>query len=257
MSRTLPHASGPTDPPLMPEFGCATGDDAAAWLHGYRQRSQAVAGDLGALFQRALAREVPDEIGTFRRDTASIRFLRRQRGRLAHRVLLFVYASRFDPAFADQVLPAGSGARPLFERKSAGLDAAFATLVRTADTTAGHYVAALMASPRWNHLPLVWHVPAEDPATTGFPRDAMWWLTFQYLCEISRAIVAYAGVTPLMLEELRHIHANRRLSRRLLLLDGDGRLYFADRDETTWPLAELPRLLAHIDARRRGPPPTA
>lgn len=231
----------------------------AAWLDGYLRRSQPVARDLGTLFQRALLREVPAEIGRFRRDTASIRFLRRQRRRFAHRVLLFVYASRFDADFAGglvdertaaQVLPAGTSARQLFERKSAGLDEAFAALVYTADVAAGHQVAALMSGPRWAPLPLVWQVPAEDERATGFARDAMWWLTFEYLCEICRAIVAYAGLTPLMHEELRHIRANPRLHRRLLLMDGEHRLYFAGRDERTWPLAELPDLLARIEARR-------
>lgn len=53
------------------------------------------------MFQKALAREVPAEIGTFRCTTVSIRHLQRQRRTFQHRIVLLVYSSRFDPASLD------------------------------------------------------------------------------------------------------------------------------------------------------------
>jgi hypothetical protein len=231
---------------------------AADWLADYLERSRQVAGDLGTLFQQALVREKPDEIGVFRRKTASLRYLQQRRRTFPHRIVLFAYASRFDPDFARRTLGArlveratidGLPAGAALERKSAELVPALWALAHSADIGAGHYAAALMSGPEWQHWPLVWDVPSEDEARTGFPRDAMWWLTFQYLCEIAHAIVAYVGVTPLMLEELRHIRQNPRLARRLVSLDGDLKLYFADDPgHGQWPLDQLALLLQQIDA---------
>ena len=228
------------------------------WLAAYAERAAVVERELGAMFQKALTREVPEEIGTFRRTTASIRYLQRRRRTFPHRIVLLVYSSRFDPAFAADTLDAqhladaridGLPAHEAFARKSAALAPALHALVRAADLGAGHYVAALMSEPESVRLPLIWDVPAEDEAKAGFPRDAMWWLTFQYLCEIARMIVAYVGLTPLMLEELRHIRQNRRLARRLVCLDGKLNLYFPDdAEDRQWPLDQLPAVLQRIEA---------
>lgn len=229
------------------------------WLAAYAERATVVERELGAMFQKALTREVPAEIGTFRHTTASIRYLQRRRRTFPHRIVLLVYSSRFDPAFAADTLDAqkltgstidGLPVHEAFARKSAVLAPSLHALIRAADQGAGHYVAALMSGPESPGLPLIWDVPAHDEAKTGFPRDAMWWLTFQYLCEISRAIVAYVGLTPLMLEELRHIRQNRRLARRLVCLDGKLNLYFPDdAEDRQWPLDQLPAVLQRIEAR--------
>lgn len=235
--------------------------DHARWRADYVVRAEPVQRDLGALFQRAVTREVLAEISTIRRKTASIRYLRRQRPRFPHRLVLFTYSSRFDAKAADELLdpevtraalPPGLTAQGLFERKAARLEEAFTTLVRVADG-AGHYTAALLARCRWAELPLVWEVPVEDPEKTGYPRDAMWWLSFQYLCEMARAIVAFGGITPLMFNELCHIRGNPRLRRKLLWLDGDLNLLVPERDEEQWPLRQLPVVLQKIEAaRKRG-----
>jgi hypothetical protein len=238
----------------------AIADLDAAWLADYGRRAHVVEHELAMMFQKALAREVPAEIDMIRRKTASILYLRRRRRTFAHRIVLFTYSSRFDSAVADRLLdpqtvkaalPEGLSAQAMFERKSANLEMAFRTLVRIADTGAQHHVAALMSREAGSGLPLVWDVPAQDPAETGFPRDAMWWLTFQYLCEISSAIVAYGGFTQLMIDELSHIHGNPRLGRKLLWLDGNLNLFFPRNDEQHWPLDRLPELLTKIAAGAR------
>ena len=73
---------------------------------------------------------LPRKYRTFRRKTASIRYLQRRRRTFPHRIVLFVYSSRFDPAFARETLAAqdlanatidGLPVADAFERKSAAL----------------------------------------------------------------------------------------------------------------------------------------
>jgi hypothetical protein len=134
------------------------------------------------MFQKALTREVPAEIGIFRRTTASIRHLQRQRRTFPHRIVLLVYSSRFDPAFAAETLDAqqltgatidGLLAHEALARKSAALAPALQALVRATEQSAGHHVTALMSGPDSVRLALILDVPAQDEANIGFPGDAM------------------------------------------------------------------------------------
>jgi hypothetical protein len=52
-------------------------------------------------------------------------------------------------------------------------------------------VYALLQGRHGVDLPLVWDVPVPDEESTGIPAHAMWWVNFQYLCEVATGIVAY------------------------------------------------------------------
>jgi hypothetical protein len=234
----------------------ATDEIFERWLTGYVPRAEVVERDLGALFQEAMCHEVPGAITANQGVTTSLHFLRERRETLPHPILLFIYSSQFDLQLADELLdpaavkaaiPEGLTAQEVFDRKAEKLERVFKAFVLSADVAAQHYVAALMASGKAPELPLVWQVPAEDEAKTGFPSNAMWWTTFQFLCEVARAIVIYGGFTRHLFDELQYVRGTPHLRGRVLWLDQDMNLFFPDRLDEQWSVKDLRALLEKVE----------
>jgi hypothetical protein len=104
--------------------------------------------------------------------------------------------------------------REILSRKAQLLEPNFKQLVHDAHVLADHYTVALSANERLRTIPLVWPVPAEAESRTGFSPDHMWQATFYFLCEISRAIVAYGGYSAAFWDEFTFIRREPDLSRR-------------------------------------------
>jgi hypothetical protein len=225
------------------------------WERDYIPRAEAVGDDVAALCQRAFDPERLESAEPGTLIDQAVQFVREQRQTFPHTIILFIYASRYDPVVAGELLdpavtqatlPEGVTQEAIFGRKAAKLDQVFKAFALIADQTAHHYVAALMAGTDVPQLPLVWEVPTPDEATTGYPRDLMWWSTFRCLCELAQAIVAYGGLTEALFDELSYIRQTPHLKKRLLWLDVDANLFFPDRDDEQWPLVELPAVLQRI-----------
>lgn len=233
------------------------------WLPDYTQRAQGVERELATLLGEAFGSERPGALLKNQGVTTSLQFLRKRRNAFPHPIVLFIYSSRFDrqvseqlldPAVTKAALPEGVTAQNLFDHKAEKLDGVFKAFVLCADVIAHHFVAALRSSGEGPRLPLVWEVPSEDEQKTGFSRDAMWWVNFQYLCEVARAVVAYGGLTQHLFAELSYIRRKRHLNKRLLWLDLNLNLFFPDRVEEQWPLQELPVLLERIESATASKP---
>lgn len=225
------------------------------WLAGYRERAAPVAAALSDLFQQAMTHWAKDESGTSIEITKSREFLRKKRSEFPHRILLFTYSSQFDKAVESQILDTEESRAPFAEslqpidilsRKAALLEPNFKRFIHHAHVEGDYYTAALSANTRLCQLPLVWTVPAEDEAKTGFRSDYMWQTTFIFLCEISQAIVAYGGFSPAFWDELQFIRRDRSLVDRLLWLDQNGQLFFAERDQETWPVSDIAKVVQRI-----------
>jgi hypothetical protein len=76
-------------------------------------------------------------------------------------------------AFSDSLRP-----RDILSRKAELLEKNFKQLIHSAHVEAGHYTVALSANESLRESPLVWEVPSEDEAKTGFSRDYMWHINF-------------------------------------------------------------------------------
>jgi hypothetical protein len=239
-----------------------TSTEFESWLPAYREGAVPVAAALGDVFQQALTRGVTDEPGTSIEIAQSREFLRTKRSEFPHRILFFIYSSQFDnvveseiidteerrAAFADSLQPV-----QILSRKLALLEPNFKQLIYHAHIEADCYTVALSANTRLCELPLVWTVPAEDEAKTGFPSDRMWHTTFMFLCEISEAIIAYGGFSSSFFDELQFIRRDRALVGRLLWLDQNGELFFPDRDQETWRARDIAKVLHRIECRSRQP----
>ena len=226
------------------------------WLTEYGPRAEVVERDLGTLFQEAMSQEVPGAITANRGVTTSLQFLRERRETLPHPILLFIYSSQFDLQFADELLdpasvkaamPEGLTAQEVFDRKAEKLEGVFKAFVLSADVIARHYVVALMASGKGPELPLVWKVPVEDEEKTGFSSNALWWTTFQYLCEVARAIVVYGGVTRHLFDELQYVRGTPHLRGRVLWLDQGMNLFLGDRLDEPWSVEDLRALIEKVE----------
>ncbi len=224
------------------------------WLSSYETRAEEVAAALGALFQASLDLADFDEVDKSFDFGRSKQFLRKERDDLPFRILLFTYSSRFDETVEGRVIDSeekkatlaaeGVTAQEVFAEKLEYLEEALRNLVFCADALANHYTVVLATDQRFRGLPLVWDVPAEDESKTGYPRDAMWHVNFLFLCEISRAIIAYGGLSPSFFEEYRYIRGEPQLKGRLLWLDQDSHLFFPDRPEERWHLKEIGTVLS-------------
>jgi len=222
------------------------------WRSDYAQRAQAVGYDLAALFQSAFDPERLRGVRGKQIVSKAVQFVRKQRKAFPHPIVLFIYSSRFDaevakdlldPEVTKAALPEGVTEKHLFDDKAKNLERVFEAVTYCADQSAHHFVAAMMEAGEVPQLPLVWQVPKPDEAATGFPSEMMWWATFQCLCEVSRAIVAYGGLTRALFTELSYIRQTPRLEKRLVWLDVNLNLFFPDRVEEQWPLRELPTVI--------------
>lgn len=225
------------------------------WLPTYRDGADAVAADLSRLFQEALTYWDFDQSSQTLDITRSREFLKGKRAGFPHRILFFLYSSQFDEVIESSILDsdekraeaAGSlTPREILSRKARLLEPNFKQLVHDGFTLAGHYTVALSANERLHSIPLVWQVPAEPESKTGFGPDHMWHATFYFLCEISRAIVAYGGYSTAFWDEFTYIRREPDLSARLLWLDQNGELFFPDREQETWPSSEIAKVLDTI-----------
>jgi competence CoiA-like predicted nuclease len=223
------------------------------WLTRYREGAAPVEAALRELFQQAMTHWVNNESGI--EITESREFLRKKRSEFLHRILFFTYSSRFDKAVESEILDTEESRAPFAEslqpidilsRKAELLEPNFKRFIHHAHVEGNYYTVALSANTRLCQLPLVWTVPAEDEAKTGFPSDFMWQATFMFLCEISQAIVAYGGFSSAFWNELQFIRRERALVDRLLWLDQNGRLFFPDRDQETWPMSDIAKVLKRI-----------
>lgn len=227
------------------------------WRTGYVARASVLETELAALFQEALLKEAPGDMTKHGEVSSSLTYLSSRATKRRDQLVIFLYSGNFDPEVArelvnpDQPYRRGDPTpREIFEHKVSRLDTVFEPFVLMTDTFAKHYVAALMQGRRGSDLPLIWDVPTPDESETGYSSHAMWWTNFQYLCEISSAIFAYGGFTREFRDELTYIIGKPHLKRRLLWLDQDLQMYFADDDTVTWPADKVADALA--EARRRS-----
>ena len=225
------------------------------WLPAYREGADAVAADLGHLFQEAMTYWDYDQSSQSLGITRSREFLKGKRAEFPHRIVLFLYSSQFDEGVEGEILGSDesraevSGSltpREILSRKAQLLEPNFKQLVHDAHVLADHYTVALSANERLRTIPLVWETPAEAESKTGFSPDYMWQAPFYFLCEISRAIVAYGGYSKSFRNEITYVRGEPDLSARLLWLDQNGELFFPDRQEETWPLSEIANVIARV-----------
>ena len=225
------------------------------WLPTYRDGADAVAAALGQLFQEAMTHWTFDESGKNLDITGSREFLKRKRSDFPHRILFFLYSSQFDEDVEASVLDSDEKRaevsdsltpREILSRKAQLLEPNFKQLVHDAHVLADHYTVALSANERLRTIPLVWETPAEAESKTGSSPDDMWHTPFYFLCEISRAIVAYGGYSAAFWDEFTFIRREPHLSTRLLWLDQNGELFLPDRQEETWPLSEIANVLNKV-----------
>ncbi|MHA2402333.1 MAG: hypothetical protein ACXADH_05015 [Candidatus Kariarchaeaceae archaeon] len=224
----------------------------ARWLPAYVKRAAEVEGAIGDLFTKAFEQEKPGDLTKNQGVTTSLEYLKEQRKIFPHAIILFLYSSRYDQKTMDELLdqetvkaalPDDLTPREIFERKAARLDKNFTLFTLLADSLAYHYVLALMGGDDRPDLPLVWELPVKDEKETGYSPHAMWWINFQYACEVSRAIVDYGGFTDPHSNELIYIRGHQHLSRKLLWLDQDLNLFFPDNPDESWAPDEIGKVL--------------
>jgi len=227
------------------------------WRPAYVERASALEADLAQLFQDAITKETPGDLTKHGGVSSSLTYLRSRAKEREDQLVLFLYSGHFDPEVASDLLnpdkPYRVGdptPREIFEHKISRLQEVFEPFVLLTDTLAGHFVAALMQGRHGSDLPLIWDVPTYDEAETGYSPHALWWTSFQYLCEISTAIFAYGGYSREFRHELNYVVGRPHLKRRLLWLDQDLNMYFPDDDTVTWPGNEVAEALA--EAQRRS-----
>ena len=225
------------------------------WLPTYRDGADAVAADLGRLFQEALTYCDLDQSSQTLNIVRARKFLKGKRAEFPHRIVLFLYSSQFDEVVEGQILGSDesraevSGSltpREILSRKAQLLEPNFRQLLHDAHDLADHYTVALSANERLRTIPLVWETPAEAESKAGSSPDDMWHTPFYFLCEISRAIVAYGGYSAAFWEEFSFIRREPHLLARLLWLDQDGELFFPDRQQDSWPLCEIANVLTKV-----------
>jgi len=224
----------------------------ARWQPAYIKRAAEVERAIGELFMKAFDQEKPGALTKNQGVTTSLEFLKEQRNIFPHDIVLFLYSSRYDQkamvelldhetvkaALSDDLTPG-----EIFERKAARLDKNFRLFTLLVDSLAQHYVLALMGGYGRPNFPLVWELPVENTVEAGYSTDIMWWINFQYACELSRAIVDYGGFTRPHFDELTYIRGHEHLNRKLLWLDQDLNLQFPDNLDESWPPDEIAKVL--------------
>jgi len=226
------------------------------WRPEYVERAAHVESELTQLFQEAVTTEEPHDLLEHGGVSKSLPYIAMRSEEFEHRIVLFLYSEQFDDKFAGTILspdePYRAGdptPRAVFERKVARLGKIFEPFVLLTDSLTRHYVAALMQGRHGSELPLIWDVPTPAEEETGVSDFAMWWTSFQYLCEISKAIFAYGGFSQEFSNELAYVCGKTHLRRRLLWLTQDLDMYFPDNDTVTWPATDMATVLAEIEDR--------
>src|SRR4030095_8737874 len=126
------------------------------WLPTYREGADAVAADLGHLFQEAMTYWDYDQSSQSLVFARSLEFLKGKRAEFPHRIVLFLYSSQFDEGVEGEILGSESWAevsgsltlREILSRKAQLLEPNFKQLVHDAQVLAGHYTVALSANER-------------------------------------------------------------------------------------------------------------
>jgi hypothetical protein len=211
--------------------------------------------ELAQLFQSAMAKEAHGDLIKHGGVSSSLDYLRSVAREHDYKLVLFLYSGHFDPEVARELVnvdkPYREGdptPREIFEHKVSRIPVVFEPFVLMTDTLAGYYVAALMQGHHGAGLPLIWDVPVHDQATTGYSSFALWWTTFQYLCEIAAAIFTYGGFSREYRNEQNYVFSKPHLVRRLLWLDQDLRTYFPDDETVTWSATDVAKA---IEAAKR------
>lgn len=232
------------------------------WLNNYLERSDEVTTQLGQFFHTALSlmEKTDDNALDF---SKCLDYIKTHRDEFPYRLIYVLYSSRFDKEFEKDIIDtpekreafmeeywsnSETGLTPeeLMQRKVELLDEAFQRLSLTADVLAGHYTVMLSDHPELQKYPLVWDLPLEDEAVTGYSPDLFWQMNFRFLCEISQAIIAYGGYTKSFFDEIVYIRNRPDLDERTLWLDQDMRLYFPDNMEKTWGLDQIAEVLESL-----------
>jgi len=228
------------------------------WKAGYIPRARLVEIALTQLFQDAMNEEEEGAIFKNQGVTTSLEYLRRERGKLSYRIAVFAYSSQFDAEFEKQVLDPSEAASALaaagidvgpeeiFARKAERLNDAFKALVMCADCLANCYVAALMSDDRNPGLPLIWQVPVLDETETGFSAEAIWWVTLQYLCELSSVIFLYSGVSNYSFREMEYLRKHPHLWKRVLWLQQDLVMWSPNYTDKDWQIQEIKAAIASV-----------
>lgn len=225
------------------------------WLPGYVEAARDVQIRLSELFQDAIAREKPGDIYANQGVTTSLDFLRDAAADFPHPLILFLYSNRFDPEVERAVteasgttpeLPDGLTPAEILRRKVEVFPDLFKAFAMITNSLTAHFVCALMSEDQNPGLPLVWEVPVADERETGYSADALWYVSFQYLCEVARCIVAYGGMSRPFYDELDYIAGRAHLRERLYWLDQEGRLFSPQNEARTWSMAEIGDLLDEL-----------
>lgn len=226
------------------------------WRPDYVERASVLEADLRKLFQEAITKETPGDLIKHGGVSSSLTFLRSRVKERKDQIVLFLYSGHYDPDVAkelfnlDKTYREGNPTpREICEEKIRRLKEVFEPFVLLTDTLAGHFVAALMQGRYGSDLPLIWDVPIYDEAETGFSPHALWWTSFQYLCEISTAIFVYGGCSREFKHEIEYVLGNTHLKRRALWLDQELHMYFPDEDNVTWSAKEVAKAIAEVQRR--------
>lgn len=220
-------------------------------LEEYKPRAERVNSELNQLFEKAMSHGT-DSLDLFEMMAPSLEFLRRKRKALPYRIVLFLYASQFDPevrrGMIDGSEPEQSPGDPspvqVLTRKVELLDSAFFGLLSEIAARPDHYVAALMKEPDKLEIPLIWRTPEIRYEEDGNPKDVAWVHPLAFLCEISSAIVTYGGFSRGFILEKGYLDQNQHLGKRAVWMYQDLTLRrMGEEDGRIWHLSEIETLL--------------